>query len=54
MVCVTHEMGFARKATDTMILMDEGRVVERAPPGECFASPSGERTRQCLSQILVH
>ena len=54
MVCVTHEMGFARTVADTMIFMDEGQIVERAPPAEFFESPRSERTRTFLSQILSH
>ena len=54
MVCVTHEMGFARKVADMMVFMDGGRVVEQAPPGEFFAGPMSERTRLFLSLILAH
>ena len=54
MVCVTHEMGFARTVADTMVFMDFGEIVERAPPKEFFASPKSERTRLFLSQILAH
>ena len=54
MICVTHEMGFARKVADTMVFMDGGRIVEKAPPGEFFANPRSERLRQFLSQILSH
>jgi general L-amino acid transport system ATP-binding protein len=54
MVCVTHEMGFARTVADTMLFMDKGEIVERGPPGEFFASPKSERTRLFLSQILAH
>jgi general L-amino acid transport system ATP-binding protein len=54
MVCVTHEMGFARRAADTMIFMDKGRIVERAPPSTFFNSPQSERTKLFLSQILSH
>lgn len=39
MVCVTHEMGFARTVADTMVFMDTGRIVETAPPAEFFAQP---------------
>ena len=52
MVCVTHEMGFARKVADTMVFMDRGEIVERAPPAEFFANPKSERTKLFLSQIL--
>jgi general L-amino acid transport system ATP-binding protein len=54
MVCVTHEMGFARTVADTMVFMDRGEIVERAPPQEFFAAPKSERTRLFLSQILAH
>jgi ABC-type dipeptide/oligopeptide/nickel transport system ATPase component len=54
MICVTHEMGFARKVADTMVFMDHGRIVETAPPQAFFAAPTSERTRLFLSQILQH
>jgi general L-amino acid transport system ATP-binding protein len=54
MVCVTHEMGFARTVADSMIFMDKGEIIERAPPKEFFASPKSERTQLFLSQILEH
>jgi general L-amino acid transport system ATP-binding protein len=54
MVCVTHEMGFARTVADTMVFMDRGEIVERGPPSEFFAAPKSERTRLFLSQILAH
>jgi general L-amino acid transport system ATP-binding protein len=54
MVCVTHEMGFARTVADLMVFMDRGEIVERAPPQEFFANPQSERTRLFLSQILAH
>jgi general L-amino acid transport system ATP-binding protein len=54
MICVTHEMGFARKVADMMVFMDGGRVIERAPPAEFFAAPRSERTKLFLSQILSH
>ena len=54
MVCVTHEMGFARTVADTMVFMDFGEIVERAPPKEFFANPKSDRTRLFLSQILAH
>jgi general L-amino acid transport system ATP-binding protein len=52
MVCVTHEMGFAREVADLMVFMDKGEIVERAPPAQFFAAPKSERTRLFLSQIL--
>jgi ABC-type polar amino acid transport system ATPase subunit len=54
MVCVTHEMGFARRAADTMVFMDAGRIVETAPPDVFFNAPRSERCRQFLGQILSH
>jgi general L-amino acid transport system ATP-binding protein len=54
MICVTHEMGFAKKVADTVVFMDAGRIVEKAPPGELFANPKSERTKAFLSQILAH
>ena len=52
MMCVTHEMGFARKVANRVIFMDRGEIVEQAPPEEFFARPKSERTRQFLDQIL--
>jgi polar amino acid transport system ATP-binding protein len=52
MVCVTHEMGFARAAADEVIFMDQGLIVERGRPGEIFENPHEERTKLFLSQIL--
>jgi general L-amino acid transport system ATP-binding protein len=54
MVCVTHEMGFARKVADRVIFMDKGEIVEEAPPETFFNHPKGERTRLFLSQVLGH
>ncbi len=54
MMVVTHEMGFARAVADRVVFMDEGEIVEAAPPGEFFSNPRSERTRQFLSQILDH
>ena len=54
MICVTHEMGFARTVADMMVFMDRGEIVERAPPQDFFAHPKSERTRLFLSQILAH
>jgi general L-amino acid transport system ATP-binding protein len=54
MICVTHEMGFARTVADQMIFMDEGEIVERAPPEQFFTSPSSERARLFLSRVLAH
>ena len=52
MVCVTHEMGFARNAADEVIFMDYGQIVESNTPTEFFQAPKEERSRQFLSQIL--
>ncbi|CDX35600.1 amino-acid transporter subunit; ATP-binding component of ABC superfamily [Mesorhizobium plurifarium] len=54
MICVTHEMGFARRVADRVIFMDAGEIVEEAPPEEFFTSCRNERTRQFLSQVLGH
>ena len=54
MICVTHEMGFAKRVADQMIFMDGGEIVEQAGPEKFFAKPDQERTRQFLSQILSH
>ncbi len=54
MICVTHEMGFARTIADMMVFMDAGEIVERAPPERFFAAPETERARQFLSRILNH
>ena len=52
MVCVTHEMGFAREVAEKVIMMDQGRIVEEGTPTELFDSPTNERTTQFLSMIL--
>jgi ABC-type polar amino acid transport system ATPase subunit len=52
MMCVTHEMGFARQVADRVIFMDQGQIVEIAPPGEFFGAPRHERTQNFLKQIL--
>jgi len=54
MICVTHEMGFARAVADSVIFMDKGEIVESAPPTEFFANPTSDRTKLFLSQILGH
>jgi len=54
MICVTHEMGFARSVADRVIFMDEGRILEQAPPLDFFQNPQQGRTKQFLSQILQH
>ncbi len=52
MIVVTHEMGFAKEVADSVIFMDEGMIVERAPTKEFFANPKSDRTKLFLSQIL--
>jgi general L-amino acid transport system ATP-binding protein len=54
MLCVTHEMGFARSVADRIIFMDQGEIVEQGTPKEFFANPKSERTKLFLSQILNH
>ena len=51
MVCVTHEMGFARRAADRIVFMDAGSIVEQAPPGQFFEQPVHQRAQQFLLQI---
>jgi general L-amino acid transport system ATP-binding protein len=52
MICVTHEMGFARNVADRVIFMDEGCIVEEATPHEFFNNPKHERSKEFLAQIL--
>ena len=52
MLCVTHEMGFARQVANRVIFMDQGQIVEQNEPGEFFDNPQHERTKLFLSQIL--
>ncbi len=54
MICVTHEMGFARKVANRVIFMDEGQIIEEKEPEEFFNNPENERTQLFLSQILDH
>jgi general L-amino acid transport system ATP-binding protein len=54
MLCVTHEMGFAKAVADRVIFMDAGQIVEQAPPVEFFNNPKSERTKDFLSKILGH
>jgi len=54
MLCVTHEMGFARTVANRVLFMDRGEIIEQGPPKEFFANPKSERTRLFLSQILHH
>ena len=52
MICVTHEMGFARQVANRVIFMDQGQIVEQNVPAEFFSNPKSERTKLFLSQIL--
>jgi polar amino acid transport system ATP-binding protein len=52
MICVTHEMGFARQVADRVIFMSEGSIVEEAPPDRFFRNPQHQRTRKFLGEIL--
>jgi len=54
MMCVTHEMGFARRVAHRVIFMDEGQVIEQSEPEAFFAAPKSDRTKQFLSKILSH
>ncbi|MFZ9233843.1 MAG: amino acid ABC transporter ATP-binding protein, partial [Hylemonella sp.] len=54
MLCVTHEMGFAKAVADRVIFMDEGQIVEQATPQEFFSNPQSPRSRDFLSKILGH
>jgi polar amino acid transport system ATP-binding protein len=52
MVVVTHEMGFAREVGDRILFMDEGVIVEEAPPAQLFSNPQKERTKRFLEKVL--
>jgi general L-amino acid transport system ATP-binding protein len=54
MLCVTHEMGFAKTVADRVIFMDGGEIIEQNEPGEFFGNPQSHRTKLFLSQILAH
>jgi general L-amino acid transport system ATP-binding protein len=54
MIVVTHEMGFAKRAADTIIFMDAGEIIEAASTEEFFEKPKNDRTKLFLSQILSH
>ncbi|WP_434361145.1 amino acid ABC transporter ATP-binding protein [Parasalinivibrio latis] len=54
MVCVTHEMGFARRVADRVVFMDDGQILENAPPEQLFERPQHPRTQAFLNQILSH
>jgi general L-amino acid transport system ATP-binding protein len=54
MICVTHEMGFARRVADRVVFMDQGQVIEIAPPDAFFSNPTSERTKLFLGQVQKH
>jgi ABC-type polar amino acid transport system ATPase subunit len=54
MICVTHEMGFARSIADAVVFMDNGEIVEAGRPDAFFNNPKSDRTKLFLSQILSH
>lgn len=54
MVCVTHEMGFARKAADRVLFMAEGNILEDTDPESFFTNPSSDRAKDFLGKILGH
>ena len=54
MICVTHEMGFAKAVADRVIFMDAGEIIEEGAPEVFFGNPQNERTQAFLSQILQH
>ncbi|MEO0957724.1 MAG: amino acid ABC transporter ATP-binding protein [Pseudomonadota bacterium] len=54
MICVTHEMGFARKVADRVIFMDQGEIIEEDAPESFFDNPKSERTKAFLDQVLTH
>ena len=54
MICVTHEMGFARSVADNVVFMDQGEIVETGPPATFFDNPKSDRTKLFLEQILTH
>jgi ABC-type polar amino acid transport system ATPase subunit len=53
MICITHEIGFAKEVADRVLFFDEGRIVEEGPPEELFSTPKEERTKRFLDQILI-
>ena len=54
MLCVTHEMGFAREVANRVVFMDAGEIIEEAPPQEFFSAPKNARTKEFLAQVLAH
>jgi len=53
-VCVTHEMGFAREVADRIVFMDAGEIVEENTPDEFFTNPKTDRAKKFLNEILHH
>ena len=53
LIVVTHEIGFARRAADRVVMLAEGRVIEDGPPRQLFEDPQAARTRQFLNQVLI-
>ena len=54
MVCVTHEMGFARKVADKVVFMSDGQILEQSTPEDFFENPKTDRAKDFLSKILTH
>ena len=54
MICVTHEMNFAREVADRVIFMDHGRIVETGRPSDFFSKPQSERAQRFLSDLRSH
>jgi general L-amino acid transport system ATP-binding protein len=54
MLCVTHEMGFAKTVADRVVFMDQGQIIEHNTPQEFFEHPQTERSQDFLSKILRH
>jgi ABC-type polar amino acid transport system ATPase subunit len=52
MICVTHEMGFAREVADRIVFMDGGRIVEQSAPEDFFSQPKSERAKTFLDQVI--
>jgi ABC-type polar amino acid transport system ATPase subunit len=54
MVVVTHEMGFAREVADRVVMMDEGQIIEEAPPQQFFTAPESSRTQAFVDAVIRH
>jgi aspartate/glutamate/glutamine transport system ATP-binding protein len=54
MLVISHEVGFAREASNRVVFMDEGRIIEDSPTDAFFAEPKEERARQFLSKVIKH